>query len=666
MRCHLRPGFLRLGACVTLALVASLPSTAQGPLYSAGRTFSATDRFIGAHVFHWYTPFNTDPGEWQASGAWRPLAGRASWDGSVNFFYQQLKDMMDANLDVIYVELMDVPDVEQQRINLFRAYNQLRAEGYDPPKVAVFLDAFMTWKYKNATINFATTAGKEELANHFRRFYNQFFAENTDAHADSYVAQIGGRPIINNWHLIAFHNVQNAASLTRADVENRLKTTFAAAHPMFNNGVYWINTAHWDNEMQSWTDERFHQFSDYQYFGTQTWAGKRTGTLKPGFWTENIAAPPAGKFLARAGGANYNNAWTQLVNTMNSSPPIYHVVIESFNEYEESSGIYEGDPGPPFIMGPPLGQNPGTNTDTWSSTNNPREYIDRTRLRARDFTGNALRGAKFLWSNVPATVSPGQTFSVSFVVRNEGSEEWTAAGNHKLGVREPSGFTTPFSPARVVLNDALDEIPRYGGIFRGRPKTFTFNLTAPSTPGTYQVQFQMVKEFVEWYGTPLVKTITVSGTPPATSVSVDLGTTDTVNGLSRPSPEPADGDTVAVTQGGRNCRRTSVPGTGAPNDLYVYFRVADTFAFQGNRPGVDVTVSYFDNPTGFLRLEYDGTSNAYTIGTQVNMTGTNTWKTFTWTLTNAYFGNRQNAGADFRILRSNSQQLFLDTVSVVD
>lgn len=661
---HSKPRRLPLPLAVLLLTGLSvLPVLGQTSLYSTGRTFSSTDRFIGAHVFHWYTPDNTDPGDWQADGAWEPLEGRANWDGSVAFFTRQLMDMMDANLDVIYVALMDASGIEQQRINLFRAYSQLRAQGYDPPKVAIFLDAFMTWAFPQApvkSIDLATPTGKDILVNHYKRFYNQFFQENTDPFADSYLAQINGRPIINNWHVIAYHGVANATALTRADVENRLKAALAGAHPVFNNGVYWINTAAWDSEMQSWTDERFHQFTIHYppaSFATITWAGKRTAMLKAGHWTQN--SDPMEDFLPRNGGTTYDNAWSQLINTMNATPKIYHAVIESWNEYTESTGLYEGKTGPPYICC----INPGNHTDVWSNTNNPREYIDRTASRARTFTGRPERDAKVLWSSVPSTVSAGQTFPVTVVVRNEGWDEWTAAKNYKLGVREPANTGTPFAPSRVLLNDALDDIPRYGGIFRGRPKTFTFNLTAPATPGTYQVQFQMVREFVAWFGEPLVKTITVQGAPPPT-VSVDLGTTDVINGLRRPSPEPADGDTIAVTQGGRNCRRNSVPGEAT--DKYIYFRIDDTFAFAGSRPTVTVQVTYYDNATGFIRVEYDGASGAYTNGAQVQMTGTNTWKTATWQINDAWFANRQNGASDFRILRSNGLQLFVDTVTVID
>ncbi|MEM7048354.1 MAG: hypothetical protein AAF604_01790 [Acidobacteriota bacterium] len=654
-----------LAVLVALLVLLVVPSVeAQGNLYSQGRTFSSTDRFIGAHVFHWYTPFNTQPGDWQANGAWQPLEGRQNWDGSVAFFKRQIKDMMDANLDVIYVELMDVPEVEQQRINLFRAYAQLRAEGYDPPKIAVFLDGFMTWGFKSATINFATASGKNALVDHYKRFYDQYFAENTDPHADSYLAQIDGRLIINNWHLIQYHGVQNATSLTRNDVESRLRAAYGAAHPVFNNGVYWINTAHWDDEMQSWTDERFHQFSNNNHFATITWQGKKTAMLKPGFWNENYIPPPNATFLPRNGGSSYNNAWNQLINTMNGSPPIRRVVIESWNEYSESTGLYEGDPGPPFIHSPPEGTNPGTNTDSWSSSNNPREYIDRTATRARQFTGLPERDAKILWSNVPTTVSPNQTFSVTVIVRNEGTDEWRASKDYKLGIRKPNGFTTPFSPTRVLINDGLDEIPRFGGIFRSRPKTFTFNLTAPSAPGTYSVQFQMVREFVAWFGEPLVKTITVSGStsPPATA-TLNLGTNDVIDKLRRPSPEPTDGDTVSANKGGRNCRRIRNPAVG---DRYMYFRVDDSFALRGSRPTVDIEVTYFDNATGIIFLQYDGSGGAYSNGGIVSMTGTNTWKTHTFTVNDAYFGNRQNRGSDFRVYRSHNAFMWLDVVRVID
>ena len=36
---------------------------------------------------------------------WVPLGGRASWDNSVGFWQQQIKQMMMANIDVLQMEL---------------------------------------------------------------------------------------------------------------------------------------------------------------------------------------------------------------------------------------------------------------------------------------------------------------------------------------------------------------------------------------------------------------------------------------------------------------------------------------------------------------------------------------------------------------------------------
>ena len=61
----------------------------------------------------------------------------------------------------------------------------------------------------------------------------------------------------------------------------------------------------------------------------------------------------------------------------------------------------------------------------------------------------------------------------------------------------------PFGESRFYIDDSEDEIPTYGGIFRGRPKTFDVQLTAPLTTGHYELQFQMVRELVAWFGETL-------------------------------------------------------------------------------------------------------------------------------------------------------------------
>ena len=68
--------------------------------------------------------------------------------------------MMMANIDVLYVHLYNDPNTDQIQVNLFNALNQLRAQGYDTPKIAPFLDPMITW-YQQPLVDLATTAGKD-------------------------------------------------------------------------------------------------------------------------------------------------------------------------------------------------------------------------------------------------------------------------------------------------------------------------------------------------------------------------------------------------------------------------------------------------------------------------------------------------------------------------
>jgi len=97
--------------------------------------------------------------------------------------------------------------------------------------------------------------------------------------------------------------------------------------------------------------------------------------------------------------------------------------------------------------------------------------------------------------------------------------------------------------------------------------------------------------------------------------------------------------------------------------------VSDLFAFQGNVSNLYVAMDYFDTGTGSLSLQYDSnTGNTlpsfYKDAGSVTLTGSNTWKQKVFHITDAYFGNRENVGADFRISKANSF-FYLDQVRVV-
>ena len=148
--------------------------------------------------------------------------------------------------------------------------------------------------------------------------------------------------------------------------------------------------------------------------------------------------------------------------------------------------------------------------------------------------------------------------------------------------------------------------------------------------------------------------------PEVDDVHIDLGE-DTADRMTHPQVT-LDGNTT-TTIGGVLCRKNVT----ASKNLYSHFAVSDIVTFQGNQPELHITIRYYDTSAGSLSLQYDsstGTGIAAEYRTSGHLTNTNDWLTFTYHVTDAYFGNRENGGADFRIARSSSGTFYLDTVTV--
>ncbi|GAA4623611.1 GH92 family glycosyl hydrolase [Actinoallomurus vinaceus] len=134
--------------------------------------------------------------------------------------------------------------------------------------------------------------------------------------------------------------------------------------------------------------------------------------------------------------------------------------------------------------------------------------------------------------------------------------------------------------------------------------------------------------------------VTVPAADAAATACDTLGSTDTECGLRL--RDNGDGHTTPVTVGGRSGRSTT---DGSP---YEYFDVDNTIV-PGGHYTATVTIDYYDHGTGNWSLQYDSTDGAYQQTAPVAKTGTDTWKTATFTVDDAAFGNRENAGSDFRL-----------------
>src|ERR1700722_4490722 len=139
---------------------------------------------------------------------------------------------------------------------------------------------------------------------------------------------------------------------------------------------------------------------------------------------------------------------------------------------------------------------------------------------------------------------------------------------------------------------------------------------------------------------------------PATTAVVGtvLGAANGSHGLPQGDyPRPAGAGEAAQTAAsdvdGLSARTTT--GSAAENDLYFGIdpSVAATSSYDAT-----ITVSYYDSGTGTVALQYDhGSGDPYHTAGTITLTGSDTWKTASLTVTGAYFGGLENAGADFRL-----------------
>jgi hypothetical protein len=124
---------------------------------------------------------------------------------------------------------------------------------------------------------------------------------------------------------------------------------------------------------------------------------------------------------------------------------------------------------------------------------------------------NPVDNAAFVTQSVPTSLNTGQVAAVSVTMTNTGNTTWSTAGGYKLGSQNPENGTT-WGLNRVALP---------GNVIPSQTVTFSFNITAPATAGTYNFQWRIVREGIAWIG-PLTPNVAI-----------------TVNTAAPPPPPPA-------------------------------------------------------------------------------------------------------------------------------
>ena len=103
--------------------------------------------------------------------------------------------------------------------------------------------------------------------------------------------------------------------------------------------------------------------------------------------------------------------------------------------------------------------------------------------------GGNPNSAQFVSQTVPATWTPGQTYAITINMKNTGTVNWSPL-TYKLGSQSPTNNTN-WGTSRATLTKSISP---------GSTGSFKFNVTAPTTPGTYNFQWQMVQDSAGFFG----------------------------------------------------------------------------------------------------------------------------------------------------------------------
>ena len=160
--------------------------------------------------------------------------------------------------------------------------------------------------------------------------------------------------------------------------------------------------------------------------------------------------------------------------------------------------------------------NCGTFTATASGSAAPPAPV--TPVSAPIASAPGLNNAQFVSQSIPTTMTAGQSYPVSVTMLNNGSSAWSETTMDRLGSQSPQDNLT-WGLGRVMLGSGEK-------ILSGQTKTFSFNVTAPSTPGAYNFQWGMLEELVQWFGaySPVVS-VTVNAAAKTPVIPAPVSTT---------------------------------------------------------------------------------------------------------------------------------------------
>lgn len=141
-------------------------------------------------------------------------------------------------------------------------------------------------------------------------------------------------------------------------------------------------------------------------------------------------------------------------------------------------------------------------TGAAGSANCPNASFVRQYPQDAAFAGQVVAGVN---NPTSVTLIAGRTYPASFSYSNSGQSTWTAA-THAIGTQAPVGNTS----------FGLSQIAASTNVAPGQSATYSANLAAPVSVGTYTLQWRSTQTNLEWFGSPSTAvTVTVIAAPTA-------------------------------------------------------------------------------------------------------------------------------------------------------
>jgi hypothetical protein len=147
---------------------------------------------------------------------------------------------------------------------------------------------------------------------------------------------------------------------------------------------------------------------------------------------------------------------------------------------------------------------PGTYSPEWQMVWDGHEWFGAIANKTVSVVAASSPSATVTAFSIPGSVLAGGQYSVSITMSNTGNMNWSSSSPISLGaVGDGSGVAIEFGADRYGISSGTIVQP-------GQTYTFNFTVTAPSTPGTYSPEWQMVWDGHEWFGAIATNTVTVS------------------------------------------------------------------------------------------------------------------------------------------------------------